>query len=333
MDPITQGAIGAALPAATRKTTQTRIAAGAGFLAGMAPDLDVLIRSSTDSLLFLEYHRQFSHSLVFIPVGGFLVAALLFLLFRKRLEAGFGRLWLFCALGYGTHGLLDAATSYGTRLLWPFDDTRFSFSIISIVDPLFTVPVLFFVILGFVRKRGRWGVVALLWAVCYLGLGVSQHFSARDMALRLAADRGHEPTRLEVKPSFGNLLIWRSIYETQGRFYVDAVRPGPDAQIYEGTSIARLDVAAAFPWLDPDSQQARDIARFSKFSDGFVAMAADGSDRIMDVRYAFLPTEINPLWTIRLDRKAPGDAYVRYETHRSNAREKFGKLWALLLNR
>jgi len=34
-----------------------------GFLSGMAPDLDILIRSSTDPLLSLEYHRQFTHFL------------------------------------------------------------------------------------------------------------------------------------------------------------------------------------------------------------------------------------------------------------------------------
>jgi len=40
-----------------------------GALAGMAPDLDILIRSSSDPLLKLEFHRHFSHSLFFIPVG------------------------------------------------------------------------------------------------------------------------------------------------------------------------------------------------------------------------------------------------------------------------
>ena len=61
MDPLSQGVLGAALPQATAARGRYAGSAGVlGFLAGMAADLDVLIRSSTDPLLFLEYHRQFT---------------------------------------------------------------------------------------------------------------------------------------------------------------------------------------------------------------------------------------------------------------------------------
>jgi hypothetical protein len=50
----------------------------------MAPDLDVLISSRTDPLLFLEYHRQFTHSLVFIPFGAGLVALAIWALLGRR---------------------------------------------------------------------------------------------------------------------------------------------------------------------------------------------------------------------------------------------------------
>ena len=69
MDPLTQGALGAALPLATRRRAGAVAAGALGFVAGMAADLDVLIRSDLDTLLYLQYHRQFTHSLIFIPVG------------------------------------------------------------------------------------------------------------------------------------------------------------------------------------------------------------------------------------------------------------------------
>lgn len=333
MDPLTQGALGAALPTSTRHRSQTGVAGAVGFLAGMAADLDVLIRSSADSLLFLEYHRHFTHSLVFVPVGGLVVAVLFFLLFRRWLDLGFARLWLFSTLGYGTHGLLDAATSYGTMLLWPVSDTRFSVSIISVVDPLFTLPVLLLVGVGLVRGNGKWGRMAMAWAVCYLAFGAYQHHAARALAEHLAAERGHTPVRLQVKPTFANLVVWKSIYETADRFYVDAVRPSFGARTMAGASIARLDVRRDFPWLDRSSQQARDIERFTRFSDGFVARGGDGGNRVLDVRYSFLPTRIAPLWSIRLDRNAPPDAHARYETHRADARENAGALLDMILNR
>jgi hypothetical protein len=92
MDPLTQGTLGAALPQATAGRARMGLATLAGFAGGMAPDLDVLIRSSEDPLLFLEYHRQFTHSLVFIPVGAAVVAALLWAGWgwRRRLAAAAG---------------------------------------------------------------------------------------------------------------------------------------------------------------------------------------------------------------------------------------------------
>ena len=115
MDPITQGALGAALPQATATSRKGAVAlAGCfGFLAGLAADLDVLIRSAEDPMLFLEYHRQFTHSLFFIPLGGLIAATILYCLIGRRLRLSFPRTLLYCTLGYGTHGLLDYATSYG----------------------------------------------------------------------------------------------------------------------------------------------------------------------------------------------------------------------------
>ncbi|HBC07267.1 MAG TPA: metal-dependent hydrolase, partial [Rhodospirillaceae bacterium] len=263
MDPVSQGALGAVLPLATRRRTQAVVAGGLGFIAGMMADLDVLIRSQTDPLLFLEYHRQFSHSLIFIPVGGLIAALLLHWPFRRWHGLMFLQTWMFCALGYGTHGLLDTATSYGTVLLWPFSDERFSWSIISIVDPLFTLPILALAIVGVVRRNGAWGRAALVWALVYLGLGVVQHRNALAMGHVLAVERGHAPLRLEVKPSFANILVWKVIYETADRFHVDAVRAGIGAMVMPGTSVPRLDPARDFPWLQAGSRQARDIARFA----------------------------------------------------------------------
>ena len=78
MDPITQGTVGAAFAQSTANKNNILRIGVIGFLAGLAPDLDVLIRSSNDPILFLEYHRQFSHSLFFIPFGSLVVALLIF---------------------------------------------------------------------------------------------------------------------------------------------------------------------------------------------------------------------------------------------------------------
>ena len=326
MDPLTQGALGAALPLATRRGKPTAVAAGCGFLAGLVPDLDIVLRDPEDTLLFLEFHRQFTHALIFIPVGSAIVAGALFGLAGRWFAMGFREIWLLCALGYSTHGILDTATSFGTLLLWPFSEQRFAFNIISVIDPSFTVPIASLVLIGVLRKNGNWARGALGWAVLYLAVGTWQHHAALSMAQSLAESRGHVPSRLIAKPTFGNILLWRTVYETADGFHIDAIRPGPWARSFPGAQTTKLNVKQDFPWLEPSSQQARDIERFCRFSQNFNAKAPDGSDRVIDVRYGFLPTEISALWSIKLHREAAPEVHAVYETDHSNARAQLPRL-------
>ncbi|MEX2451696.1 MAG: metal-dependent hydrolase [Rhodospirillales bacterium] len=332
MDPVTQGALGAALPKAMRGRSDIVIAGLFGFVGGLAADLDVLIRSDTDPLLFLEYHRQFTHSLIFIPVGGLICALFLRVLLGKRCTLSFMQSLLFCSLGYGTHTFLDASTSYGTMLLWPFSDTRFSWSIISVVDPLFTVPLLTLVVISALKRRPKYARIGLAWAAFYLCLGAYQHGAALDAARQIAAGRGHETVRIEVKPSFANIVVWKSIYETAGAFYVDAVRASVRPRIFPGGTVPKLDMARDFPRIDSASRQAEDVRRFRRFSDGFVAKDPDRPNRIFDVRYSFIPNDLTALWSIDLSPDTNGADPVRFLTHRESARKKFGVLLRMIFH-
>ncbi len=330
MDPVSQAMLGASVPQALSKKAQVGAATLFGALSGMAPDLDSLIRSDTDPLLYLEYHRQFSHSLVFIPVGGLLCALLMYALFARRWQLGFGFTYLWCVLGYATHGFLDACTSYGTQLLWPFSTERFAWNTISIVDPLFTVPLIVLVTFGVLRKNPRCGQLALAWVVVYQGFGWLQHLRVENAGYELAAARGHTPARLDVKPSFGNLLLWKVIYEIDGGYYTDAVRAGPALQVYEGAFIPRLDVAKDLPWLDPQSQQAIDLERFRWFSRGFLAVDPDNPYRITDMRYSLVPNEAQGMWSIWLDPDAAPDQHVMMKQDRDTSAERRARFTRLL---
>ncbi|CAE6923804.1 hypothetical protein ACOMICROBIO_GDFFDHBD_02143 [Vibrio sp. B1REV9] len=319
MDPITQGLVGAALPQAVGKKQHLMVAGVLGLLAGMAPDLDVLIRSSTDPLLFLEFHRQFSHSLFFIPIGSLICALVLHPLFAKKQGLSFKQTWFYCALGYSTHGLLDACTSYGTQLFWPLNDVRYAWNTVSVVDPAFSLPILV-LLFGGILMRSPWlPRVALMWALTYLVLGASQRDKAESAGWQLAKARQHSPVRLEAKPTFGNILVWKVIYETQDNYFVDAVRVGTSIKTYSGDSIPKLEVGRDFPWLGPKSQQARDIERFRHFSNGYLAQDPNQKLRIIDVRYSMVPNRIDALWSIQLSRNVTDDTHVKYATHRDNS--------------
>lgn len=320
MDPLSQAALGASWSQSGARGAKLRDAALLGAVAGMAPDLDTLIQSGTDPLLFLEYHRHFTHSFVFVPVGALLCAAFFHRFVRARLT--FGETYLFCFLGFASHGLLDACTTYGTKLLWPFSDARIAWSVVAVIDPLFTLPVLALAAAAAMKRNVRYAWLAAAWAAAYIGLGFFQNARASTAGALLAASRGHTPVRLEAKPALGSLLLWKIIYEHEGHYFVDAVRTGIGIRVFEGESTVKLDLAKHFPWLDANSQQARDVERFRRVSDDFLSIDEHAQKRIVDMRYSMVPNEIDGFWAIELDPYAPPDAHVGFVTTRERAPEQ-----------
>ena len=152
----------------------------------------------------------------------------------------------------------------------------------------------------------------------------------RRWGTRWAAQRGHTPVRLEAKPSFANILVWKVVYETADRFYVDAVRAGLAPRVYEGTSVPKLDIARDLPWLDLASQQAQDIERFRAFSNGYITRDPLHANRVIDIRFSMLPHEVAPLWSIELDPDVAHNVHVDYLMHRDTSPARSAQLWSML---
>ena len=300
MDPISQGTVGAAFAQSAADKKNIAKVSVVGFLAGLAPDLDVLIRSSTDPVLFLEYHRQFTHSLFFIPFGALTVAALVFPFVRKYLS--FKTTYVASFFGYATHGLLDACTSYGTVLFWPFSNERITWNNISIVDPLLTIPALILLAVAVKTNRRRFSFLAVGWIVSFLALGLVQYERALSSGLKLAQSRGHNAERMTLKPSFGNLILWKSIYQHGDSFYVDAIRAGHTLTWCPGESIKIFDYQYHLPDLEENSQQREDIERFRWFSQDYLGFQGD-KNLVTDVRYSMIPNQITPMWGLIIDEQ------------------------------
>lgn len=315
MDLVTQGLLGATAAQAGAKAGEVRLASVIGFCAPLLADADALIRSAEDPLLVLEYHRHFSHALVFIPVGALIGSMLLWPFLRKRLS--FWRIYLYSFLGYATAGLLDACTSYGTHLLWPFAEDRIAWSIISILDPVFSLGLLVALGAGVFKGQSIAARAGLIFASLYLVLGGIQHSRAEVAAQEEAYKRGHTVDRLIVKPTLGNLVLWRSVYKSDGEYYIDAIRVAVsgNSTIFQGSTIEAFDIERDVPQVEEQSIIYQDIQRFDAFSDGFLAWHPDRPGVLGDVRYAMLPTSNRPLWGIELNEESP-DEHVIFNTYR-----------------
>ena len=313
MDPLSQGTVGAAFAQSIANKNNIIKIGIIGFLAGLAPDLDVLIRSENDPILFLEYHRQFSHSLFFIPFGSLIVALLIFPLFKKSM--GFKTIYMASFLGYATHGLLDACTSYGTLLFWPFSNERITWNNISIIDPLFTIPVLILIGIAIKTRKRIFSFFAIGWIIFYLSLGFIQYDRALLAAIKLAESRGHVAERITLKPSFGNLILWKSIYQYEETFYVDAIRTVKSTPWCKGETTKVFDYQHHLPNLDKDSQQRKDIERFRWFSQDYLGYNKE-KNLVTDIRYSMIPNQIAPMWGLVIDDKRGINEHAIWWTNR-----------------
>lgn len=317
---MTQGLLGAAASHALFGQRVPR-AWLLGGLAAMAPDLDVLIRSETDPLLAIEHHRGFTHALAFIPVGGLLTA--LPWLTRAWARARWGAVVATTTAGYATHGLLDACTSYGTRLLWPFPH-RAAWDVIAIVDPLFTFTLLIGLVWAVWSRSRAPAAVALAVCALYLGLGAVQRERALAAQAHIATARGHTPERSAVLPAVGSNLVWRSLYQVGDRLHADRIRISwlGAAQWADGSE---LQAVSERELADADVRMQAAFRRFRWFAADWTVRAPADPGWIADARYSMRMDAYEPIWGIRFHsgRAVP----IEWVDRSSERKLAFRELW------
>jgi inner membrane protein len=332
MDTLTHGIVGAAVAHAVGGHTLGRKAMLVGLAAGMLPDADSFIRSAADPFLRMQYHRQFSHALVFVPIGA-AVALLPFLL------SGWGRrhwrrLYAAAVLAYLAHPLLDLTTSYGTLFLWPFTQARLAVDWISVVDPLFSLPLLALVGWAAVRSSRRLTTAAVCFGLCYLALGAVQEGRARSLQAEIAAARGVRIERGRVMPTMGNLVVWRSLYVSRGTIHADALRLAwPGDRSYVPGDVAALVEQPPLDGTVPAAVRERLRRQFDRlwwFSDGYVARSAQDPALLGDMRYSLRPEAFEPLWGFRVQPADPARPVAWVRIPLRGRRDGLEELWALV---
>lgn len=310
MDTITHALLGAAVSQTILKERLPRSARLIGLIgaAGAAlPDLDVFIYSFTDPTVSWLYHRHFTHSLLFVPLGG-LIAALPFLFLQGCRE--YKRLVLLVAmLCYATHAPLDIFTSYGTQWLWPLSNTRLSLDWIGIVDPVYSIPLLIGMIWTARTGSVKPARIALLVTSLYLCFGGWQHHRGVVAQQQLAAMRGHKIEHSRVLPAPGWLVMWRSVYTANGRLSADGIRlnwfGAPRALEGDSADLATFDGLPASAQANAETRRRFEI--FQWFADGLIAPMPGEANAYGDMRFTLEVESLVPLWGLKID-PATGEA-------------------------
>lgn len=223
MDSLTQIVLGAAVGETVLGKKAGNKAMIYGAIAGTIPDLDTFASSFVDVVSAVEIHRGFTHSLVFAllfgPILGWGISKI-----ERRSGIGWKDWSKLVFWAFLTHALLDSLTTWGTQLFWPLD-LRLDFRTIFVIDPLYTLPFLTFLILAMCSKRGsekreRFNRLGLLISSCYLLLCVCLKGLAYQKFKSALEEGGIAYLQLETRPSPMNNILWMAHVELQDAYLI-----------------------------------------------------------------------------------------------------------------
>jgi inner membrane protein len=161
---------------------------------------------------------------------------------------------------------MDLATSYGTRVLSPFDTTFYAWDLVFIVDPIILAILATTVILARRPQLGRRAAtVGLALILSYMGGRAVLHARALDEAIARVPGGGVQ--RVAALPHPLDPRRWRVLADTGPAYWTGEVRLGGTAaplvrrdKLVESAAVARIraesEVAAVFlafsrfPWLE-----------------------------------------------------------------------------------
>ena len=198
MDNLTHSLFGVTL-ARTPLGRAGRGTTAALLLASNAPDVDILATAG-GAVKYLEWHRGMTHGPLGIVGLGLVAAAFVWIgrrVYDRRwppkdgripldADASFGMLVAVSIIGALCHVLMDLPTSYGTRVLSPFNWHWFAVDWMPIVD-IYLLMALVIGLLGKptpAQRRAKAAFVLLLMATNYGGRAVA-HRQALELAPRL----------------------------------------------------------------------------------------------------------------------------------------------------
>jgi inner membrane protein len=197
--------------------------------------------------------------------------------------------------------LLDYLTVYGTRVLWPFDDTPLAWPVFFIVDPLFTIPLvagcLAVLLLSADKPLGhRLNTAGLMLSLFYLlwAFGIRELIEHRVREKLARQDIAF--SRLVSTPAPFTTFLYRFVGMDQDRYFETYL------SIFDGD--APLDVShyprnlKLLSGLDAHPP----VVKLQWFTRGWYALARQGDDIVIsDLRMGSEPYYVSRFKVARVE--------------------------------
>ena len=221
MDSVTQAVLGGAVSYTVLGRRLGKRAALYGMALGTIPDLDVLIDFG-GPIENMTHHRGFSHSL-FVQA---LVTPIFVMLLSKlpfSRSASWARWSVAVYLSFTTHSLADFFTVYGTQIFWPLTNYPFTHSILFIVDPIYTIPLLVAVISALLMRDRSQAVkinaLMLGLSSLYLVWSTGAKSVIDNRVKKALAINGISTEVYESTPAPLNTLLWRGVAVDDDQYF------------------------------------------------------------------------------------------------------------------
>jgi membrane-bound metal-dependent hydrolase YbcI (DUF457 family) len=271
--------------------------------AAVAPDVDGLAGLAGRSAYY-QYHGVVLHNLL----GVSLVALLCGAMFTRLGWGSWNRGTAIAALAVASHLILDAATSLGPALCFPFTRTRTHWDLLFLVDAAFSAILVTFACLswGPGARRRMWGRIGLALLAAYVGIAAICR-GAVEASVRAGQASGHlPPGAIDVLPQPPGLGSWVAFVTTTnatwaGRVGIGSLQGG-ELKPYQAPARDRLFAAAL---ATPAVQRFLAFARFPHVSR---TDTSDGSIfEFEDLRFSFSGWERSNWWYgVRVDVERHG---------------------------
>nr|MBS0038375.1 metal-dependent hydrolase [Saprospiraceae bacterium] len=179
--------------------------------------------------------------------------------------------WFFF-LVFVTHITLDVFTTYGTQVLWPFSDHPFALDNISVVDPVYTVPLLLSSLVAsfFFRtdsKRKIFNRMGLLVSSLFIIFTLFNKSQVERVFTNTLKDEGLSFEKVKITPTLFNNLLWYGVADV-GEEYIT----GYYSVLDEEPRFSNLQVVPKNHHLLVPYPQSPDIDYLKWFAVGFFAI-------------------------------------------------------------
>jgi inner membrane protein len=268
VDSITHVALGAIVGEAIAGKKVGKRALFFGAIAQSFPDIDFIASfwlSPADNLLA---HRGITHS-IFFAVLATIIFAVISERYHRPQKVSLREWMVFYAVEIALHLALDVCNAYGIGLLEPINNTRFSFHLLFVADPFFSIWL--FIGLGALMmldsknpSRRKWIYFSLIISSAYFLHAITNKLKI-NRTIRAALNSQHITyDRILSTPTPLNSWLWFVAAESKSGFYTTHLSTwDPSNKSVDLTFHPRQD-SLLLPYIDD-----HDTKELIRFSQGF----------------------------------------------------------------